>query len=139
MALKEYFENNEGFGVLSTADEEGRVDSAVYAKPHITANNLAAFVTGGKLTRANLAKNPYAVYLFREEGSGYRGKRLYLKKEKESDDPAELKKICREAWPAADESGYCERGRFVLFFRVDSVLPLVGTGGKTDKTDLRPN
>ncbi len=42
MDLKEYFENNEGFGVLSTADEEGRVDSAVYAKPHITANNLAA-------------------------------------------------------------------------------------------------
>ncbi len=129
--LKEYFDNNEGFGVLSTAGQEGRVDSAVYAKPHITRNNLAAFVMGGKLTHSNLENNPYAVYLFREEGPGYKGKRLYLKKEKESGDPAELKNVCREAWPAADESGYCERGEFLVFFRVESVLPLVGTSEKT--------
>ena len=32
MDLKEYFENTKGFGVLSTADKQGKVDAAVYSK-----------------------------------------------------------------------------------------------------------
>ncbi len=130
MDMKKYFEEAEGFGVLSTADKEGRVDSAVYAKPHVIDENTVAFVTGEKLTHANLQDNPYAVYLFREESPGYSGKRLYLKKERESADPAEVKRACKEAWPAADAAGYCERGKYIVYFRVEKILPLVGSGGK---------
>ena len=35
MKLKEFFENNRGNGVLSTADDQGRVNVAVYARPHV--------------------------------------------------------------------------------------------------------
>ncbi len=35
MSLGEYFENVEGVGILSTADAEGNVDSAIYARPHV--------------------------------------------------------------------------------------------------------
>ena len=34
MELKEYFENIKGLGVMSTADSNGKVNSAVYSRPH---------------------------------------------------------------------------------------------------------
>lgn len=33
MGLKDYFENTKGVGVLATADNNGKVDAAVYAGP----------------------------------------------------------------------------------------------------------
>jgi hypothetical protein len=36
MEDREYFEKTKGHGVLATADGEGRVDAAVYARPHLT-------------------------------------------------------------------------------------------------------
>jgi hypothetical protein len=35
MSLTEYFLTTEGVGVLGTADVEGNVDMAVYARPHV--------------------------------------------------------------------------------------------------------
>ena len=35
MELRDYFENKNGLGVLATADVEGKVNTAVYARPHI--------------------------------------------------------------------------------------------------------
>jgi hypothetical protein len=35
MELKEYFEQTHGRGVLATADSDGKVDAAVYSRPHI--------------------------------------------------------------------------------------------------------
>jgi hypothetical protein len=34
MNLKEYFENTKGVGVLSTADSSGKVNAAIYGRPH---------------------------------------------------------------------------------------------------------
>ncbi len=36
MSLQDYFENVQGLGILATADSDGMVDLAVYAKPHVT-------------------------------------------------------------------------------------------------------
>jgi hypothetical protein len=35
MDYKTYFENTKGVGVLSTAGKDGKVDSAVYSRPHL--------------------------------------------------------------------------------------------------------
>jgi hypothetical protein len=35
MDLAQYFENKKGTGVLATADDQCRVDLAVYARPHV--------------------------------------------------------------------------------------------------------
>lgn len=35
MDLKEYFTSTNGLGVLSTADEKGKVNAAVYSKPEV--------------------------------------------------------------------------------------------------------
>ena len=125
MDLKEYFDKKKGFGVLSSADDKGKVDAAVYANPHVIDDTHVAFIMSDKLSHANIAKNPYAVYLFKEEGPGYEGKRLYLKKEKESDDQKIIESTCKVAWPGP----YCGerylKGGFIVYFTVESVLPLI--------------
>lgn len=135
MGLQEYFKAKKGFGVLSTADDAGRVDAAAYASPYVIDETHVAFIMGDKLSHANIAKNPYAVYLFKEDGPGYEGKRLYLKKEKETADEASVKNACKTAWPGP----YCGekylKGSFLVHFTVEKVLPLVvyGDGAKANK------
>ena len=125
MSLKEYFGSKKGFGVLSTADESGRVDAAAYASPHVIDDQHVAFIMADKLSHANIAKNPYAVYLFKEDGPGFEGKRLYLKMEKESADQAVLESICKIAWPGPYCSEQYLQKSFIVYFTVDKVLPLV--------------
>ena len=70
MNLKEYFESKTGLGVLSTADSEGRVNSAVFARPHVLEDGKIAFIMGEKHTHSNLISNPNAAFLFKEDGKG---------------------------------------------------------------------
>ena len=44
MNLRTYFEDTKGLGVLSTADGEGRVNAAVYARPHVMDDGSLAFI-----------------------------------------------------------------------------------------------
>lgn len=125
MGLKEYFENTKGFGVMATADEQGRVDAAVYARPHVMEDGTVASIMGDRLTHENLKTNPHAVYLFLEHGEGYRGKRLFLTKIREEQDSELIEALRRRRYPADLE----EKGpRFLVIFRVDKELPLVGGG-----------
>jgi hypothetical protein len=125
MNLAEYFENTNGYGVLSTADKNGKVNTAMYARPHFTDETTAAFIMLERLTHANLQENPYAAYLFLEKAPGYKGKRLYLKKIREEENDELVKDLCRRC-------GYKEHReqltRHVVFFTVEKVLPLVGAG-----------
>jgi hypothetical protein len=123
MELRGYFDNTTGLGVLATADKEGRVDAAVYARPYISDDGTAAFIMAERLTHANLQSNPRATYLFVESGEGYSGKRLYLKKIKEEENPDMIKAICRRC----DYSGYGDlSGRHIVYFEVEKALPLIG-------------
>jgi len=125
MNLAEYFNNTPGYGVLSTADKTGKVNAAMYARPHFTDENTAVFIMLERLTHANLQENAYAAYLFLEKGAGYKGIRLYMKKIREEENDELVKDLCRRC----DYSAHREQlTRHVVFFRVEKVLPLVGTG-----------
>lgn len=125
MGLKDYFKKTKGFGVLSTADEKGKVDAAIYASPHVIDDTQIAFIMSDRLSHLNTTKNPYAVYLFRSDTAGYEGKRLYLKKVKETDDPKLIEKICQAEWPGPYCSASYLKGTFLVYFTVESELPLV--------------
>ncbi len=125
MDLKRYFENTMGFGVLSTADKDGEVDAAVYSRPHVMEDGTIASIMGDRLTHENLKTNPHAVYLFLEEGEGYRGKRLFLTKIGEEQDSELIDEICRRCYP---RDLLVAEPRFVVFFRIDRELPLIGAG-----------
>ena len=95
MDLKKYFGSKKGLGVLSTADEKGKVNAALYSKPHVIDDKHVAFIMADRLTHANTNKNPYAIFLFKEEGSGYKGQRLYLKKLSETEDQELIAETCK--------------------------------------------
>jgi hypothetical protein len=123
--LREYFENHKGMGVLATADDKGVVNVAIFARPHFFDDNTLGFIMPDRLTHSNLQKNPNAAYLFLEEGAGYRGKRLILKKVSEVTDKETILAIKRKFYP--DDF---DKELFLVKFEVVKVLPLVG-----DKTE----
>ena len=126
MHLKEYFEQNRGIGVLSTADSNGKVDAAIYARPHLMEDGTLAFIMRDRLTHSNLQENPSAAYLFIEQGGGYKGVRLFLKKVKENKDEELIKQLTRRCLsPEEDEA----RGpKFLVYFEIEKVLDLIGGG-----------
>ncbi|HZJ03793.1 MAG TPA: pyridoxamine 5'-phosphate oxidase family protein [Thermoleophilia bacterium] len=125
MNLREYFENTKGFGVLSTADKQGKVDAAVYSRPHVMEDGTIASIMRDRLTHENLKTNPQAVYLFLEEGEGYRGKRLFLTKIREEQDSDLIDEICRRCYPNDLQVKYPQ---FLVIFRIEKELPLIGAG-----------
>ena len=126
MTLSDYFEKAKGKGIIATADSKGKVGIAVYARPHFMNEKTAVFIMADRLMHKNLMSNPSASYLFVEEGSGYKGKRLYLTKIKDEENPDLVNQLRRRGCCPVDES-YKQGQRFVVYFRVNSVLPLIGT------------
>jgi hypothetical protein len=122
MSLAEYFENTMGLGVLSTADSAGKVDAAVYARPHVQDETNIAFIMSNKLSHKNLQTNPSAVYLFVEKKEGYVGKRLYLTKVREETSPAAIDAVSRRQHCDCRVEG----ASYLVYFKVDKILPLVG-------------
>jgi len=124
MSLSDYFESVQGMGILATADSDGAVDLAVYAKPHVIDDNTVAFVMQERLTHQNLKSNPNAAYMFVEKGDGYKGKRLYLTKLREETNTSlveEFRKEQPEICSVHDDSN-----KYLVHFQVDDVWPLVG-------------
>ena len=123
MELKEYFENTEGKGVMATADSDGKVDTAIYARPHFMDDGTIAMIMRDRLTHHNLESNSHACYMFIEKGPGYKGKRLFLTKVREEQDSELLQSLRRRQYIDKKDAS-----KFLVFFQVDKELPLVGTG-----------
>ncbi len=126
MQLQEYFENASGVGVMSTADSGGKVDAAIYARPHVMTDGTIAFIMRERLTHKNLQENPYASYLFIEAERGYKGLRLFLKKVREDQDTDLIAQMTRRSLtPEEDEA---KGPKFLVYFEVEKALDLIGSG-----------
>lgn len=132
MKLSEYFEKTNGVGVLATADVEGKVNMAIYARPHFLVKDddaTVAFIMGDRLSHDNVRDNPSAAYLFIEHGEDYQGRRLSLIRIKEETDPEKIHLISRRGLPA--DCGDI-KPRYLVYFRIDAVRPLIGIGSESD-------
>jgi len=132
MQLKEYFENNKGIGVMSTADLQGKVDAAIYARPHVMDDGTIAFIMRDRLTHQNITQNPYAIYLFIENAVGYQGARLYLKKVREDDNAELLKEMTRRCLTPEEDAA--KGPKFIVYFEIEKALKLIG--GESLNSDL---
>jgi hypothetical protein len=84
-----------------------------------------ALIMRDRLSHHNLQTNAHAAYLFHEKGPGYKGKRLFLTKVREEQDTELLQSLrTRQYIDEKDEI------RFLVFFQIDQVLPLIGSGEK---------
>lgn len=127
MNLMKFFHENSGVGVLSTADSDGRVDAAIYSRPHVLDDGSLVFIMRERLTHKNLQENPFAAYLFMKSGAGLDGGiRLFLKKIREDDDQELIGQMTRRHLsPAEDER---KGPKHLVYFAVEKILPLVGGG-----------
>ena len=126
MDLKKYFESAKGTGVLATADSSGKVDAALYARPHVMDDGKIAFIMMDRLTHHNLQSNPYAAYLFVEPGEHYEGKRLFLKKISEEKNTERLKAMRRKCSCNADKESDGQ-DRYLVIFELEKEVPLIGS------------
>ena len=124
MDLKDYFANTEGRGVFASAGVDGRVTAAIYSTPHFGDDGSAAFIMRDHLTHANLQTNPFATYLFIEEGPGSHGVRLYLRKLREDSDPILLSALTRRH--LTPENDLALGPKFIVYFAIEKALTLVG-------------
>ncbi len=125
MSLKNYFENTQGVGILSTSDMSGEVNAAVYSRPHVMEDGSISLIMNSKLSHKNVLENPKAHYLFMEDGPGYKGKRLSLTMLSEEENSELLSELCRRCYPSELEPE--GKVRYLVNFRVEKELPLIGT------------
>ncbi len=67
--LMEYFNKQPRIGTLSTANKEGRVDSAVFGSPRMIDKKTVVMALGEGRTLEYLQENPHAVFLIMEPGA----------------------------------------------------------------------
>ena len=123
MKLAEYFEKKKGLGVLATADGAGRVNTAIYARPHVENEQNLCFIMTERRTYSNLQENPCASFLFKEEGEGFSGVRMILRKTHEEEDPDRIKELMRRTYPP-EKVGNLR----LVYFHIEEFLPLVSSG-----------
>ena len=124
MTLKDYFQNTQGTGVLATADSSGRVDAAIYSRPHILDDGSLAFIMRERLTLSNLQSNPYSTYLFMEHGLHLKGLRLFLKKTGEDQNEELINNMTRRN--LSPEQDKAAGPKHIVYFSLEKVLALVG-------------
>jgi len=110
-------------GILGTADSRGRVDLAVYGRPHVIDETTIAFIMRERLSHRNIKSNPQAAYLFIEKGEGHKGKRLYLSKTGEETDPDVIEFLGKRKHGRGDSGS---ESRYVVYFAIEKERPLVG-------------
>jgi len=125
MNLQKYFTEHQGTGVLSSADGQGRVDAAIYARPHLLEDGRLAMIMRDHLTRKNLLENPFAAYLFIEEGPGYKGVRLFLRRVGEDQDPERIAQMTRRC--LSPEEDHAKGPKFITYFEIEKIRPLIGS------------
>lgn len=124
MTLKEYLDNTSGKGILASADDAGKVDAAIYSRPHFMEDGTIAFIMRNRLTYNNLRSNPYAAFMFLENGAHYKGVRLFLKKTREDTDPDLIAQMTRRN--LTPEEDKAKGPKFLVYFKVETILDLVG-------------
>ena len=129
MSLNVYFATARGIGVLSTSNRDGKVNVAVYSRPHFLGegDDEVAFIMNDRLSHDNLQSNPHAAYLFVEDGQGYVGKRLFLTKVREETDTGKIRATRRRQQPSEWADPGADK-KYLVHFRVDGIRPLIGTG-----------
>ncbi len=128
--LKEIFQAHDT-GVVSTSDDQGQVDSAIFGSCRLIDEQTVLIGLGNNRTLANLRRNPHATLLFATPGTtvfNWRGARIYLK----LGELAESGPVFDETIRAIEKQAGKMAARMittVAFFRVTEVRPLIDFPG----------
>lgn len=123
MNLAELFSHS-GLGVMSTSSSDGRVDSALYARPHVIDETTLVWGMTDKRTYQNLSRNRHAAYLFKTGDSACTGVRLSLELIK-TEDAGDLEEGIGQSLKKLAEDGSAVTITHAVRFKVTEQRPLI--------------
>jgi Pyridoxamine 5'-phosphate oxidase len=135
--LMEYFNKQPRLGTLSTADKNGKVDSAYFGSPRMIDEKTIVMGTGKNRTFSNLLENPHAVFLIMEPGKTvpeWKGVRIYVEM-KQSETSGE--KLDQIRVTVAEKIGAEAAKKMIhaaLTFEVTDIRPLADFGQGWEKS-----
>jgi len=134
--LMDYFNKSPRTGTLSTADNAGNVDSAIFGSPRMTDEKTVIMGLGKNRSLANLQQNPHAVYLIMEPGASimdWKGVRVYLKAQKITTSGPVLDTFRAQMAKVAGEEA-AKMIHATVSFSVTEVRPLIDMGQGWEKS-----
>ena len=135
-ALMEFFNKRPRLGTLSTADRNGRVNSAYFASPEMIDEKTIVMGSTKNRTLSNLQENPHAVFLVMEPGRTlpeWKGVRIYVKMTDCSTSGPKLDAVKARIARAAGESA-AKMIHAAIEFEIDEVRPLADFGQGWEKS-----
>ncbi|WP_432822343.1 pyridoxamine 5'-phosphate oxidase family protein [Trichloromonas sp.] len=130
--MRELFSRVGRFGTLSTADNAGRVNCAIFGSGRLTDEYTLILGLGGNRTLSNLKENPKAVFMFFEPGEtllAWKGARLYLDLAGIETSGAQFEEIVAEVTLTAGKMA-ASSIRAAATFKIDEVRPIIDLGSK---------
>jgi hypothetical protein len=134
--LMEYFNRSPRIGTLSTADKNGKVDTAVFGSPRMVDDKTVVMGLGKNRTFANLQENPYAVFLIMEPGKtpvDWKGIRVYLKVKSSATSGPLLKNYKNQLEQAIGKEA-ADMIYATVTFEITEVRPLMDIGQGWEKS-----
>jgi hypothetical protein len=134
--LVEYFNNPARIGTLSTADKNGKVDTAVFGSPRMIDEKTVVMGLGMNRTLANLQQNPNAVFMIVEPGKTFmewKGIRVYLKVKTLATSGEQLETFKQQMAAVAGKEA-AEMVHAVVIFGVTDLRPLIDMGQGWEKS-----
>ncbi len=123
MNLYELF-THPGLGVMSTSSPDGKVNSAVYARPHVIDETTLVWGMTDKRSYQNLTRNRQAAYLFKTSGPGFSGVRLGLELIK-TEEAGELLLTIKANTDEIVGPGAGAAVTHAVWFRITELRPLI--------------
>ncbi len=134
--LMEYFNKQPRLGTLSTADKNGKVNSAYFSSPQMVDEKTIVMGLGKNRTFANLQENPMAVFLVMEPGkllADWKGVRVYVKMTDCHTSGEKLDSVRARIAEKAGEKA-AKMIHAALAFELQEVRPLADFGQGWDKS-----
>ena len=135
--LMDYFNKQPRLGTLSTADKDGKVNSAYFGSPRMVDEKTIVMGSGSNRSLANLKENPHAVFLVMEPGQTvpqWKGVRIYVTMKACETSGPKLDQI-RDA--VAEKAGREAANKMIhaaLTFEVQEIRPLADFGQGWEKS-----
>jgi hypothetical protein len=129
--LMEYFNKQPRLATLSTADKNGKVDSAYFGSPRMIDEKTIVMGSGTNRTVANLKENPNACFLIMEPGeslSQWKGVRIYARMTECATSGAKLEKIRAAIAERVGPETANKMIQAALTFEVEEIRPLADFG-----------
>jgi len=129
--LMEYFNKQPRLATLSTADKNGKVNSAYFGSPRMIDEKTIIMGTSLNRTLSNLKENPQAVFLLMEPGKAvadWKGVRVYVRMKAHETDGPKLDQI-RAA--IAEKVGQEKAKKMIhaaITFEIEDIRPLADFG-----------